>query len=133
MMPVKSIKPPNDLLRLRAQAGLSRRELSERCGISVSAIFSAENGSHKIRLSTERAIREALSCAIARPAGANPPFSMRCRWCGERIASIKFDPASCQMIIVDKKYGALNGWFYHDRCLKQKTDVEINNPDTEIE
>jgi len=130
-MPARKVKA--DLLRLRVQAGLSRRELSEMSGISLSAIFSAENGSHGTRPSTELAIREALASAIrCRSDAANPPFSMRCRWCGDRISSIKFDSATGQMIILDRGFKTFNGWFYHAACFLEKTRVEINNPDDDL-
>lgn len=59
---------------------------------------------------------------------ANPPFSMRCRWCGEKITSIRFDAASGQMTILDKTYRVFNGWFYHAACLEVKIRVDAASP-----
>jgi hypothetical protein len=95
----------------------------------MSAIFAAECGTHKTHRSTECAIREALIVSIRSTEDkAHPPFSMRCRWCGEKITSIKFDAASGQMIILDKTYRVFNGWFYHAACLEVKIRVDAASP-----
>lgn len=122
--------PRNDLLLLRTQAGLSRLALSNLSGVSLSCIFNAECGPRRIRPIKEAALREALAVAILRrKAEGDPPFSMRCRWCGDRIGSIKFDAGSGLMIIVDKEFQVFNGWFYHRPCFKEKSRIELNNSD----
>lgn len=119
---------PSTLLELRTKAGLSRRELADLAGVSQSAIFSAECGSHRARPKTVLAIQGAIVAAI-RKAKENRPFSMRCRWCGEKIEAIMFDSESGKMLLHDNGWKVFNGWFYHAACLEEKARADAAYPE----
>jgi transcriptional regulator with XRE-family HTH domain len=113
--------------RLRLEAGLSMEKLADLSGLSMTAVWSVEHGSHKPREKTMRQLMDVLCQSRSK----TDELAIRCRWCGQSIIGLTWDPFRKE-VVVDApplKFSVKRGYFYHVHCLDEKTRTDESFPD----